>query len=44
MSINIQGFLETLPIMGTGMAGIFIVILVIYGAVLLLNKVFPFKG
>ncbi len=36
--INIQGFLDTLPIMGKGMLGIFIVTCVIILTVILLNK------
>ena len=37
MSINVQGFLDTLPIMGKGMAGIFIVTVVIILAMILLR-------
>ncbi len=40
---NFQALLNTLPIMGNGMLGIFIVILVIYLCILLLNKLFPAK-
>jgi len=36
--INVDAFLKTLPLMGKGMLGIFIVTLVIVGAMLLLNK------
>ncbi len=36
--MNIQGFIETLPVMVYGMAGIFVVILVIYAIIFLLNK------
>lgn len=36
--INIQAFLETLPMMGKGMLGIFIVTGVIILTVVLLNK------
>lgn len=38
MQINVQAFLDSLPIMGIGMAGIFIVTLIIVIAVNLLNK------
>ncbi|WP_295087149.1 hypothetical protein [uncultured Ruminococcus sp.] len=37
MSNNVQGFLDTLPIMGKGMAGIFIVTGVIILAMILLR-------
>ena len=37
--MNIDLFLETLPIMAKGMAGIFTVTLVIVGVVFILNKV-----
>ncbi len=37
MSINVNAFLETLPIMGKGMLGIFVVTAVIMGAIYLLN-------
>lgn len=40
MEIRVDYFMEALPIMGTGMLGIFIVIGVIIGAVALLNKIF----
>ena len=38
MQINVQGFLDSLPIMGIGMVGIFIVTLIIVVVVSLLNK------
>ncbi len=38
--INIQAFLNSLPIMAYGMVGIFVVIVVIYLLILGLNKVF----
>ena len=38
MSINVQAFLDALPIMGLGMVGIFIVTLIIIIVVTLLNK------
>lgn len=41
--MDIQGFLETLPIMLYGMLGIFAVIFVIYIVILLLLKFFPEK-
>ena len=37
--MNINGFIETLSIMGQGMAGIFVVTLVIIAAIYLLGKV-----
>lgn len=37
MSVNVNAFLETLPIMGKGMLGIFVVTAVIMGAIYLLN-------
>lgn len=39
MSINVDAFLKTLPIMGKGMLGIFIVIAVLILLIMLLNKV-----
>ncbi len=36
---NPEGFMETLPIMGIGMAGVFIVIAVLIGISMILNKV-----
>ncbi len=38
MNINIDGFLDTLPIMAKGMAGIFIVTAVIVLTIFILNK------
>lgn len=38
--INIQAFLNSLPIMAYGMVGIFVVIIVIYLLILGLNKAF----
>ena len=38
MKIDFEAFLETLPIMGKGMLGIFVVTGVIIGIVYLLNK------
>lgn len=40
MNINFQAFLSSLPIMGFGMVGIFVVIVIIYLLILGLNKVF----
>ena len=37
MKLNFTGFLESLPIMGMGMFGIFLVIGVIYAVVAILN-------
>ncbi|MEG0614610.1 MAG: OadG-related small transporter subunit [Oscillospiraceae bacterium] len=41
MKFDIQAVLDTLPIMGWGMLGIFIVIGVIMLVVVLLEKIFP---
>ena len=38
MTINVQGFLDSLPIMGLGMVGIFIVTLIIIAVAEILNK------
>jgi hypothetical protein len=38
MNLNFDAFLDTLPIMGMGMAGIFIVTLVIILAMVILQK------
>lgn len=40
MNINYEAFLNSLPIMGFGMIGIFTVIVIIYLLILGLNKVF----
>ena len=40
MNINFEAFLKSLPIMGFGMVGIFVVIVIIYLLILGLNKVF----
>ncbi|MHB1392818.1 MAG: hypothetical protein ACYCYE_07025 [Clostridia bacterium] len=37
-------FYESIRVMGFGMLGIFIVIAVFYGTIVLLGKVFPEKG
>jgi hypothetical protein len=37
--MNVEAFLETLPIMGKGMLGIFIITGVIVAAIYVLNKV-----
>ena len=39
MSINVQAFLDSLPIMGMGMVGIFIVTVIIIAVVSLLNNI-----
>ena len=39
MSINVQAFLDSLPSMGMGMVGIFIVTVIIIVVVSLLNKI-----
>lgn len=36
--IDVNAFLETLPLMGKGMLGIFVVTLVIVGSMMILNK------
>ncbi len=41
--INVDGFLKSLPLMGQGMLGIFIVIGIIAASVYLLTKIFPNK-
>lgn len=38
--MDFQSFSITLPMMGLGMLGIFVIIGIIYGFVLLLNKMF----
>ena len=37
--LNVQAFLDSLPIMGMGMVGIFIVTVIIIAVVSLLNKI-----
>ena len=41
--MNVAAFLETLPLMLKGMIGIFVVILVIYATIAVLNRVFRKK-
>lgn len=43
MQFDVQAFMEALPIMGTGMVGIFIVTVVIVIVVNLLNKLTALK-
>lgn len=43
MSFDIAAFLSSLSIMGIGMLGIFIVVAVLIGAMVLLTTVFPEK-
>ena len=43
MHLNVEGFLETLPIMGYGMLGIFAVMFIIYLSIILLLKIFGGK-
>ncbi len=43
MNFNIGSFLKTLPIMGKGMAGIFIVTVVIILVMVILTKLAPGK-
>lgn len=40
---NLQALLESLPMMGYGMLGIFIAVAVIILAVMILGKIFPAK-
>lgn len=42
--MNMGVFLESIRVMGYGMLGIFIVISVFYGTIVLLGKVFSEKG
>ncbi|HYF84344.1 MAG TPA: hypothetical protein VEB00_15090 [Clostridia bacterium] len=42
--MNMGVFYESIRVMGFGMLGIFIVIAVFYGTIVLLGKVFPEKG
>ena len=44
MGFNVAGFMQTLPIMGYGMLGIFVVMIVIYCCIRLLGKLFPEKS
>ena len=44
MKFDVQAFLDSLPIMGWGMLGIFIVIGVMMVFVLLFSKLFPVKN
>ena len=41
--MNFEAFLQTLPIMGKGMAGIFIVIGLIVLCTIVLGRIFPAK-
>lgn len=41
LAINVDHFLQTLPVMGYGMLGITIVMLILFGLILGLNKLFP---
>lgn len=43
MTINFDAFLATLPLMGKGMFGIFLITLVIIGGITLLNRLFSRK-
>ena len=38
--MNVQAFMDTLPVMLAGMTGIFVVIIIIYLLILGLNKAF----
>ncbi len=40
MHLNVEGFLQTLPIMGYGMIGIFAVMLMLYLVIVILLKIF----
>lgn len=43
MHINVPAFLDSLNYMISGMVGIFVVMLVIYGTIILLGKIFSPK-
>ena len=43
MTVNFQNFVDSLGYMGTGMLGIFIVIGIIVGSTMLLNKIISSK-
>lgn len=43
MSINVAAMMSTLPVMLYGMAGIFVVSVVIYLCILAIIKIFPAK-
>ncbi len=40
MSLNVEAFVDSLSIMGLGMLGIFLVVAVLIGAMVLLTKIF----
>lgn len=42
--MNMDVFYESIRVMGYGMLGIFIVISVFYGTIVLIGEVFPEKG
>ncbi len=44
MKLNFQTFLDSLEVMGLGMAGIFIVMILLYLSIKLLLKAFPPKA
>lgn len=39
--MNVELLLDSLKIMGLGMAGIFVVVAIFYGTIAILNKVLP---
>lgn len=43
MVINVQGFLDSLPVLLYGMIGIFVVIGIIAGSIKLMGWIFPYK-
>ncbi len=43
MTINVDAFLNTLPIMAKGMVGVFVVTIIFILSIYLLNKVFQKK-
>ena len=40
MALNVEGFMATLPVMGLGMVGIFVVMASIALCIMVLNKMF----
>lgn len=41
LAIDVDNFLKTLPVMGYGMLGITLVMLILFGLIMGLNKLFP---
>ena len=40
MALNVEGFMATLPVMGLGMVGIFVVMAAIALCIMVMNKMF----